>query len=733
MKLSRCDMVRAAAALFFLLLFFVWGTAGRVWIPFELYFPHLHLLFLGATALFLAPPVRRAAALLRDRIVPRRYILFPLIAFCATLAINQLVFQGLPHIQDSINYLFMAEQFAAGRLDYPMHPYYEFFRFLYLIPDGEKIYSLFLPGYSFLLVPFVLFGVPFLVNPLLTAANVALLGRLTDDLYGERVSAVAMAIAVTSSFLMVMGGTFMAHPFCAFLTLAAVFLFLRARRAATGKRALLYAALAGSALGWLVFTRPQNALFLALPLALAALVEIRRAGTVPRGLALTAAFLPWLVALFLYNAHYTGDPLLFKQDPYFDVSEPNEFCHRFGIGSGCPNSNWTVLPAEGLTWSHAFYVTYRRLSPLLLNTFVHPFLFLLVPAAFLLYRNGRPKRELFLGTFFLSSVAGYFFFYFDGNVFGPRYYYETTFFLIALAALGLTALAERLALLRRGMLATAALGGFSVAAPLTAAVLVIPPLFAAYSLGFWKVEKSLSESVEKLGLHNAVVFVDHEELIGSGFVVMQHDDWEKNDIIYVRDLGIRPNSALMHHFAAQGRSFHRARYERIQGNVRPPVIEPVTEIELPEHYIVAEMEDKRYPLRGEPDYCNTYPNRPDLDKYSALPPPGALGIGFSKSAFFCRFRDPGEYYTFGQQIAVGGRYALDFVGVTGPEMGRFRLFVDGRPVGSVDLTGERHEKVVRRLETELAPGFHFLRLEPEETSRDIYFLLDFVEFLKLTP
>jgi len=725
MKICRCDIVRISFGLLFFLLLLGWGTGGRLWAPISLYFPTFHLTFAATLALALVPAVRRAAAAIWERIVPRRYGIFPLLAFAATLIIHLLVFQGIPHIQDSIHYRMMADQFAHGKLDLPMHPYYEFFRYLYLIPDGEKIYSLFLPGYSFFLVPFVRAGLLFLANPLLTAASVALTGRIAEEFFGPRTAAATMALVASSAFLMVMGGTAMAHPFCAFLTLLIVHFFLRARAADERRRAIILSAAAGALLGWLLFTRPQNALFLVLPLALAALSEIRRKGTFLRGVALAVAFLPWLIALLAYNAHYTGDPLLFKQDPYFNYSEPNDLCHRFGIGRGCPNSNWTELPAEGLTWTHAAYVTYRRLSPLLVNTFGHPLLFLLVPLAFLLQRGLRPRREIFLGSLFLATVGGYYFFYFDGNVFGPRYYYETTFLLAVLAAQGIRNLNERIAAARRPALFSVPLGAFVAAAYIFTALFVLPPLLTTYAKGFWTVEKSLSDTVEKMGVHHAVVFVSDEGLIGSGFAVMRHDDWELNDVIYARDLGDRPNSALMHHYT--GRGFYRARYAKPQGNDDPPVITPLGAPELPPHYIVAEMEDKHYPLKGEPDYCNEYPNRADLDKYAPFPPDGKLGIDLSKKALFCRFHDPDEYYTFGQNILVPGRYTIEFVGLTGPEMDRFRLYIDDRPAGTLDFTGERYEKVSRTVEADLAAGLRFFRLEPEDRSRDTYFFLDLVE------
>ncbi len=723
-------MLRTSFGALFLLLFFVWATGGKFWTPPAIHFPFFHLLFAVTVIFALLAPVRRAAVTLWEQMEARRYLVFPLFAFCATLLVHLFVFQGLPHIQDSIHYRMMADQLVHGRLDSPMNPYYEFFRFLYLIPDDEKMYSLFLPGYSFFLVPFVMLGIPFVANPLLTALNILILGRIADDLFGRRVSAIAMALAVLSSFLMVMGGTGMAHPFCALMTLLTVYFFLRARTEPVPQRALIFSAIAGSSLGWLLFTRPQNATLLAVPLALTALAEIRRKGTLLRGIALAVPFLLWTASLLAYNFHYTHDLFSLRQDTYFNYSEPNDDCFGLGLGRGCPNSDWMVLPDEGLTLTHAVYVTYHRLSPLIVNTFSHPLLFLLIPLAFFLRRGGAFRRELFLAGLFLSTVGGYFFYYFDGNVFGPRYYYEATFFIVILAAVGLVALAERIAASPRSRIYGAALGGFIAASYLFCAFFILPPILSTYSQGYWGVRASLSDTVERMNIHNAVVFVNHEEFIGSGFAVMRHDDWDKNDIIYVRDLGIRADSALMHYYRGKGRSFYRAHYEDPFANEALPVVTPVTEAELPPTYIVAEMEDKRYPLRGEPDYCNEYPHRAVLLKYISFPPPEKLGVGFSKYAFFCRFHDPDEYYTFGQNLLVAGRYAIEFVGVTGPEMGRFRVSIDDTPVGMIDFTGNNYEKVVRPVAAELTAGFHFIRLEPDDRTRDTYFLLDFVEFFK---
>ncbi len=333
---------------------------------------------------------------------------------------------------------------------------------------------------------------------------------------------------------------------------------------------------------------------------------------------------------------------------------------------------------------------------------------------------------LFVPSLFLATVIGYFFFYFDGNVFGPRYYYETAFYLPLLAALGIETLvgyAKRLAI---PQVITLPLGAFAAAALLFTAGWVLPPLFARYVKGFWGVEKSLSETVAQQGISHAVVFVNDEELIGSGFAVMRHDDWDRNEVIYVRDLGDRANSALMHYY--RDRRFYRARYEKLQANDAPPTITPLTEPELPPLYLVTEMEDKHYPLRGDPDYCNEYPGRADLLRYIALPHPDQMGVSFSKKGIFCRFRKAGEFYTFGQHFLVPGNYTIDFVGVAGPIMGRFRLFADDTFLGTLDFTAPRYEKATRTVSADFTTGFHLFRLEPEETSGERYFLLDFIEW-----
>lgn len=715
-------LIRIVIAIVFFILFFIWGTGLKLQLPFTLYFPNYHLILAACLVIFSFKRARETVTAIFMKAESICYLLFPVLGFVLALLINIFVFGMIPHIQDSVHYIMMAENFAKGQLHAPMHPFYEFFHFLYQIPDGDKMYSLFLPGFSFLLVPFVLTGTVFLANPLIMSALVLLAGKIADRLFGRRVAALTMLLTVLSTFLLVMGGTFMAHPFCALMTLAAVYFYMLTFDSFRP----IYPVVSGFAIGWLMMTRPQNALFVFAALAFFTIFRLKEQGAIYKIILFGAGLVPWLAILLVYNSYYTGDPLIFKQDVYFNYSEPRHFCHRFGIGSGCPGSNWTVLPVEGLTWSHAVYVTFRRLSPLITNTLSHPYIFGFIVFTMLAWIGNRKEgiAKLFLAGLFLFTATGYFFFYFDGNVYGPRYYYEVTFFLVILMAKGI---AEFLGMNLRFKGIEA--GRIAFLSLFTATVIfemffIIPPLFKQYSAGFWHVDNLLKDEVKKRDIHNSVIFVAPEMRYGSGFVAMRYDDFDKNDNIYLIDLGEKPNSAVMHYY--KNRKHYLARYDDQEYTGNIPVITPV-EPYLPPNYIVIEMEDKRYPLKGSPDYCNVYPERRHLMDYVAFP---ELHFDFSKLALYCRFKKADEFYTFGQYFELTGNYGVDVVAVTGPVMGRFKVLVDGRQVGELDFRSADYQKQVRSFSAGFSKGFHLITFEPVDVDPKDgkYFFIDFIEF-----
>ncbi len=715
-------ILKVFLSLLLFFIFFVWGTNLNPLMPLKIHFPFYHatffVIFILITLFLFKRNIETGKITGFDKLLKFRYLIFPLSGFVHALLISIFVFQGIPHIQDSINYLVMAQNFAAGQFYHNMHPHYEFFRMLYLIPDGESVKSLFMPGYSIFLTPFVLLKIPFLANPLLTAFNIYISGRIAEDLFDDATSFFTMLFLLISSFILIMGGTFMAHPFCAAMTLLVVYSFIFSLKG----KSLFYPAICGVSMGFLVLTRPQNALFLTIPLALIVLYNFRNKTVLFNSLKALAFFLPFLLLLFYINYSYTGNILIFKQDIYFNYSEPRDFCHRFGIGSGCPNSNWENLPVEGLTWEHAFFITFKRISPLIMNLLLHPLMFLFYIAAFIAVKKKEHLNRLaFLTAIFLFSAGGYFFFYFDGNVFGPRYYYETSFFIVICIAYGFISVFRQKHLIFRSFAFSLLVASF-----ILQTFIVYPKLVAAYSLGFWCVDAKLKETVKDAGITNAVVFVSPQEMYGSGFILMDHTDYDSNDIIYVRDLGFTQNQRLFPHYS--GRKFYMAKFEKGDRNTNPPEITEITPFTDPGTMRI-QIEYKKYPLTGVPDYCNIFPERDYLDQYiSVTLPYHAIAKGME--LFFCRFKSKEQYYDFGQYFYISGNYEVTVSGITG-ETGIFDIYIDDNFVHTVDFSVIPETKMgYFSFETGIKEGFRNIKIQPKEIRGEYeYFFLDYVDFV----
>ena len=722
-KLTKCLIL---ILVFFV--FFYWATFGDIFMPFRMFFPTFHIFFAVFAVLFSIFFANYDFSAENIKFGRLPFIILPAAAFFISLIIAFLFFQGIPHIQDSVNYLVMAQNFAAGRLHDKMQDHYEFFQFAYMLTDGEKVYSVFLPGFSFFLVPFIWLGVPILANPLLTALNVFLTGKIAEKLFDRKIAVVSMFFMLFSVFFIVMGGTWMAHSFCMTMTLLAVWSYLLM----LDNKSAVYPAILGISLGWLALTRPQNTLFAGIALILHYLYFVVKnrvlKDAVRQGAVSLLAFAPFLVFLLYYNSIYTGDPLLFKQDVFFNYSEPRNFCHRFGLGTGCPRSNWIELPLEGLTFFHAMIVSYRRLSPLIMNLFLHPLMFCLLPFAFAFVKNKKDFGNLFfLFMIFLTNFIGYFFFYFDGNVFGPRYLYETSFFLLIIFAYSVRMIAEgafskknvnkMLKILVLSLICTGAV---------YQTVYIVPALKKSYERGFWNIDAKLRDAVEQAGIREGIVFVAPFTMYGSGYALMDFGHFESNRILYVRDFGEKQNRRIM--FEYPGRKYYLARFKYLEHNTElPEITEMFPPVDNGEIHV--EMEDKFYPLTGVPDYCNTFPERSYLDKYLEMEPPYQYLVP-NQFILFCRFVNLEQYYDFKQKVNKSGDYEIRVRGLQGKEMGRFDIFIDGKKVSQLDFYAEEKKMTEISFNMHLEKGMRDFRIVPRElVSKYNYFMIDAVDFV----
>ncbi len=713
------------------LMFFVWATNFGVLLPLKVFFPTFHVFLIVALFLFYRIFAKSDFSTEDLKFGKSPFFILPICAFIVALIISLVFFQGIPHIQDSVNYLVMAQNFAAGRLHDKMPEHYEFFRFDYMIPDGEKVYSVFLPGFSFFLVPFVWLKIPILANPLLTAFNVFLTGKIAEKLFDRKIAVISMVFMLFSVFFIVMGGTYMAHPFCLAMTLCAVYAYIHMNE----EKSVKYPIILGVSLGWLALTRPQNTLFAGLALILHYFYFVVKkrdrhffVEALEKGLFSLLFFAPFLLFLFYYNSIYTGNPLIFKQDLFFNYSEPRSFCHRFGLGTGCPRSNWIELPLEGLTFSHALLVSYRRLSPLVMNLFLHPLTFALMPLAFIFAKSRQDFNRLFFLFFiFLVNFAGYFFFYFDGNVFGPRYLYETSFFLLIILAYAFCRVADGLPMgLRSVKLAKILTFSLLLAALLYQTLYVVPALKNSYSKGFWNIDAKLKTALDIAGIKEGIVFVAPFTMYGSGYAYMDFGDFEANKIVYVRDLGEKQNRRIM--FAYPDRKYYLASFKKFESNDELPVItELFPPVDTGEIHI--ELENKFYPLTGSPDYCNTFPERSYLDKYLEMDPPYDHLVQY-QFLMFCRFVNLEQYYDFKQKVNKGGEYEIRVNALQGQEMGNFDFFMDGKKIAELDFNAGEKKMTSIIFLTHLDKGMHDFRIVPRRlVSKYNYFMIDSIDFV----
>lgn len=503
------------------------------------------------------------AALFRIRLRSGKKILLitlTLLTFALTLHIAIDILERIPHVQDSVTYLFQAKTLARGSLSAPAPPSPEAFEQEFLLVRDGRWFGKYPPGYPAVLAVGVLFGAPWLVNPLLATVTVPLLFVVARRLYPRTpaLALLAAALPLASPFFLFMSGSHMAHPAELFWMALLMALWLRVLHPPFRWSLAIGA---GVAFGFLFLTRQLSAVAAALPFLAAtslwflykhrstSLLAILRPALVA-GL----SALPFLILLFAHQWALTGDPW---QDPRLLFWEYDHLGFGQDIGEGQNAFELTMTPQglaqiwyddpsqppRGHSLARGIYNTQQNWLALERDLFgwLSALTFSFIWLVFLLQRPRRQDWTLLL--LLVAPLIAYVFYWADGISYGPRYFYVALPALLLLTARGVQCLSHWLGpggpLIATGLLLLL----------VGAAYIFAGPRYVEEYRGYNFVSRHTLTLIEKEAQTPALIFIDPGLDwwdYGAGFST--NSPWLDGPLVVARDLGPRANRRLMQHF-----------------------------------------------------------------------------------------------------------------------------------------------------------------------------------------
>jgi 4-amino-4-deoxy-L-arabinose transferase-like glycosyltransferase len=358
-------------------------------------------------------------------------LVISLVTILVTFYVTLRYFEGIPHLEDEIAYVWQARAITEGKLTVPSPPQSESFLVPFVVDHNGQRFGKYPLGWPVVLAIGIRLGIRSLVNPLLSGLGVWLTYRLGKKVFGETVGIIAAVLTLTSPFFLINSGTLLSHSFGLVLSTAFALAWIDGFGDKNGFQRTLPTVVAGFSLGVLVLTRPLTALAVAFPFAIHGLYMLVRSDWQTRrhvlavgGLALSIGALT-----FLWQYSVTGNALLNPYTLWWPYDKVG-FGEGFGLTEGGHN-----LRLARVNTRFSLRVGYSDLFGWLRYSWIFlPFGLL----AALLRRNW---RGILIASVLPSLVIFYMAYWVGAWIFGPRYYFEGLFSLTIISGVGIAWLA----------------------------------------------------------------------------------------------------------------------------------------------------------------------------------------------------------------------------------------------------------------------------------------------------
>lgn len=358
-------------------------------------------------------------------------LVLSLISILVAYYVTEKYFEGIPHLEDEIAYVWQAKAIAGGRLTVESPPEAKSFLVPFVVDYNSQRFGKYPLGWPALLAIGVKLGIRPWINPLMAGLGVWLTYRLGKKLMGEAVGLLAVVLTLTSPFFLLNSGSLLSHPFGLVLSTAFALAWIDDFSEKRGNRRWLLTIIAGMTLGVLALTRPFTAVAVGFPFLLYGLYLLVCGDNKTRLHILAAGAIALGVGglNFLWQYAVTGDPFLNPYTlwwPYDSIG--------FGPGHGRVEGGHNMRLAI-INTRFSLQVGAKDLFGWLSYSWI----FLPVGLLAVLWR--RIWKALPVIALFPSLVIFYLAYWVGSWLFGPRYYYEGLISLTILTAAGIAWLA----------------------------------------------------------------------------------------------------------------------------------------------------------------------------------------------------------------------------------------------------------------------------------------------------